>query len=380
MRRTRADGSWPAVLAAFSLGAALIHAAVVAQHGGALGWLFAATAAAQGTWALVVLVRPRRDVLIVGLVLNACAVGAYLLSRTVGLGSLESVEPFGTADLICAGLESAIVVSTVYLLSPRSLLPSYRRIGPIAAGVVVVMVVMISVPGLVATASGHSHAAGGAHDAGSHDAGASAAAGVHDHDVVGQSSFSREAQRQADALVADTQRDARRWLDADQAEADGFHYIGDGPFLHYINWKGIDQPGTLDPRRPEALVYAARPDGTRKLIAAMYVTPWGTSMDQVPAVQGAHWHDHGKLCFDAELKLVGDLASDGVCRPAGTLKIFPPMLHVAIGRNRCGPFGNLEQSEDPVAKNAVARLAQAGITLPTNDASTACATTHHHES
>ncbi len=343
---------WPPVLAALSLGAALIHAAVAAQHDGLLGRLFVATALVQGAWALVVVVRPRTGVLVIGLLVNLAALLAYVASRTVGLGSLEAVEPFGTPDVVCAVLEAAIVVSVAYLLSPRSLLPSYRRIGPLAAGSVVALVVIAAVPGLAATSGGHAHG-GAAHDAGAHDAG-----GGHDHDAAGQSSFVRDAQRRTDQLVAETRLGAARWRDPEQAEADGFRWIGDGPFLHYVNWKWVDQAGTLDPRRPEALVYAARADGTTKLIAAMYVTPFGTTASEVPAVQGASWHDHGNLCWDDSMRLSGYLDASGVCLPEGTLKVLPPMLHVSMADNRCGPFGDVEQSRDPVAEGAVAAPAR----------------------
>ncbi len=326
------------MLAALSLSAALIHAAVVPQHSGLLGWMFAATAVAQGAWALLVIARPRRDVLIAGLVINAGAVGVYLASRTVGLGSLEAVEPFGTADVVCALIEAAIVVSAGYLLSPRNVLPSYRRIGPIAAASVVAIVVMISVPGLVAT-TGHNHSAGGSHDAGSHDV------------------ISPADQARANRLVADTQRFATRWEDPAVATADGYETISHSAIEHFINWKLVAKPGTLDPRHPESLVYVARADGTLKLTMVMYVVPWGTKEANVPSVAGSTWHTHPNLCFDAERRHVVSYSNaKGVC-PTGRILAIPPMLHVSLVPNACGPFGDVPTALDPTSRALMARVA-----------------------
>src|SRR4051812_30712457 len=97
-RAPRPDGPGlglaPAVrvtLAAVSAGAGAIHLAMVPPHWGesvAEGVGFAVSGWLQLAFAAVVLVRPTRNLLRLGIVLNLAAIGAWVVSRTAGL-------PFG---------------------------------------------------------------------------------------------------------------------------------------------------------------------------------------------------------------------------------------------------------------------------------------------
>src|SRR5262249_19122929 len=75
---------------------------------------------------------------------------------------------------------------------------------------------------------------------------------------------------------------------------------------------------TLDPTRPEALVYAfGGANRTPFLIGAMYMDRAGSTPPQ-PGGCLTQWHDHTNLCLAPTAGVVGTVASDGSC-PAGSV-------------------------------------------------------------
>lgn len=374
--------AWAVVLAGLSLAAALIHATAVSEHAGVspLAELFAAAAILQGAWALLIIARPRRDTLLVGLAANAVFVAVYGVSRLVALPVLgiDAAEAVGFQDLTCALLESAIVVIAGYLLVPRVVVPSFRNLGAVPAAVVLLGVAFVAVPAL---AAGHGHD----HDESAHSHGATTGeSAAHVHTAAEVSPVSAKRPARADRLIADTKRELARWKDYRVAEADGFVSMGDGRsgFEHFGNRANARTPETLDPAHPESLVYSVSADGTRTLVSAMYITPPGTSLDDVPDVAGATWHAHSNLCW-AGGRIVG-VNVNGRCVPGGTSRVTAPMLHVWIVRNPCGPFADLENSS-ALRGNAphdgiIARLTGATATTPaTNaDGTPSCTHTHGH--
>src|SRR3954452_25489313 len=85
-RRARSRVLWTA--AAISLAAAWVHLAYMGSHfreWWAYGAFFAAAAAGQAAFAVLVLVRPAVPMLLGGIALNAGIVGMYVLSRTQGV-------------------------------------------------------------------------------------------------------------------------------------------------------------------------------------------------------------------------------------------------------------------------------------------------------
>jgi hypothetical protein len=117
-----------------------------------------------------------------------------------------------------------------------------------------------------------------------------------------------------------------------------------------VKWSLVDDGYILDSKRPESLVYEVQPSGAKKLAAAMYTLPFGSTFADVPDVGGklTQWHVHNDICLrdnpnDPLQKTVSSLVSaDGEC-PAGTTKAGAvPMLHVWIVKNACGPFAALE--------------------------------------
>jgi hypothetical protein len=93
-RQARIDRSVLATAAVASVAAGMVHATAAGNHTGddTLVRLFALTAAAQAAWGLIALMRPMRAVAWAGVALNAVFVGAWLLSRTVGLPFVDSLR------------------------------------------------------------------------------------------------------------------------------------------------------------------------------------------------------------------------------------------------------------------------------------------------
>ncbi len=139
-----------------------------------------------------------------------------------------------------------------------------------------------------------------------------------------------------------------QWADYRDAEAAGFRSIGDGGtgFEHFIQWDWIGDDVTLDPNRPESLVYEPRSDGSRTLVSVMYMLAADVALDDVPDIGGAlmQWHIHDDLCFttgDAPWSGAPPCAG-GTC-PDGLQHFQPsPMIHVWITPHPCGPFASLE--------------------------------------
>ncbi len=167
-------------------------------------------------------------------------------------------------------------------------------------------------------------------------------------DLSGTPGVTPEQQAAAENLIAITLVRLPKWSDPAVAEAAGFRSIGDGAtgHEHYIQWDWINDDVVLDPDFPESLVYEPQPDGTKRLVSAMYMLPDSVALEDVPDIGGAlmQWHIHDDLCFtrgDAPT-VAGVTNAQGECR-AGLQKFRPaPMIHVWITPHPCGPFAALE--------------------------------------
>ncbi len=168
-------------------------------------------------------------------------------------------------------------------------------------------------------------------------------------DLSGTPGVTLEQQAAAENLVAVTLVRLPQWSDYKVAEAAGFHSIGDGitGAEHYINWDWINDDVILDPDHPESLVYQPQPDGSKKLVSAMYMLPDTVKLEDVPNIGGAlmQWHIHDNLCFTNDPvapRVAGVISSGGTCN-APLVKFRPaPMIHVWITSHPCGPFAALE--------------------------------------
>ena len=364
-RTARIDRSVLATAAVASVAAGMVHATAAGNHAGddTLVRLFALTAAAQAAWGLIALMRPMRTVAWAGVALNAVFVGAWLLSRTVGLplvDSLRGVEPAGTQDVIAAALGATAVAAAAL-----SVVQPVRR-ATLETGWVIASVVAVTFVAVPAMAAEHTHAAGHVHadatvpaadeHAGhQHTDGATAAssasAGGHHHEVPARLDHDpTDAQLQAAAdLIVRTKQATLQYSDVKVAEANGYRSIGDGftGVEHFINREYMDDTDTLDPAKPESLVYRVNPDKTREFITVMYILPNGSTMDDVPDIAGnlTLWHDHDNLCFDPATSRLSGIFVDGACKPAGIHVQTAPMLHVWVTPNPCGPFAGTDAKQ-----------------------------------
>ena len=141
----------------------------------------------------------------------------------------------------------------------------------------------------------------------------------------------------AQDLRVRTVRAIQRYRDIRLAYADGYVPANqsDAPLQHLINPAYLAAGRTLDPERPESLVYSGisfRP----VLLGAMYIMPPG---QPGPEVGGAltTWHDHADLCFTPGGGISGHVGPRG-CAPGSALVASPQMLHVWLVDNPAGPF------------------------------------------
>jgi hypothetical protein len=120
-RRPRPSGPFVA-LAIASAGAAATHAAVGPAHfreAAAFGVFFALAAASQAGWAVLLLLRPTRRLLVVGAIGNAAVVALWAVTRTIGLPIGPDPwrpEAIGAADALAAQLEIALTLGASWLL------------------------------------------------------------------------------------------------------------------------------------------------------------------------------------------------------------------------------------------------------------------------
>ena len=152
----------------------------------------------------------------------------------------------------------------------------------------------------------------------------------------------------AEALIATTIKDLKRFETPAQAYAAGYRSIGDAVTgdEHFVNWSYANDGHILDPTRPESVVYEVR-NGKQTAVAAMFALPFGSTFANVPDVGGAltQWHVHNNLCLtnDPQQRVVAGVIGEKEPCPAGTTKAGnTPMLHVWSTPNPCGPFAALE--------------------------------------
>ena len=278
-------------LAMLSLGAAGIHFAVMSDHFNLTwyhGTFFAATAWLQLAWAVAIVVKPSRRLLIAGIIGNLVIAEIWLVSRTIGIpfGPESGVaEAVSFSDVLSTILEVGIVLGSLALLKPRFLdrpAPSASAL-PGVAGVGVLVAALATLSLTPAFASGHSHgAAGHSHSHGATESATAAAGHTHSHgtgaagvpaavaphpfdpalpiDLSGVPGVSPEEQARAENLLAATVMRLPQWADPAYDEAHGFFSIGDGVTgtEHYVNM--AVHAGRRDARPRPARVAGVRHD------------------------------------------------------------------------------------------------------------------------
>lgn len=186
------------LLATLSAAAGVIHLAMVPMHAGDStidAVLFGAAGWAQIALAVALIARPVRLVVEATVVLNVAIAVGWAVSRTRGLpwGAHAGIaESSSFIDLLCTGLEIALVVGAAITLSRPRLLEKVSTTPALVVGSIVPLaILLVTTTALAApetrthghgggeTAAGHTHTAGEAADGHTHTAGE--AADGHDH-------------------------------------------------------------------------------------------------------------------------------------------------------------------------------------------------------
>jgi hypothetical protein len=380
-RRSLAVSPTLAVGAIASIGAGAIHAAAIGVHSEHRQAVitFTIVAAVQLAWGVLALLYANRWLALAGAAANTAAFVGWVMAKTSGIGfidGLDVAEKAQFADFAAAMLAAVAVIGAVAFAVTGMRASSLGR-PALALGAVITTA--ITVPAMVAAGS-HSHAGAGHTHGGeatavhTHGAGSGATAG-HSHaaaippkpydptkpiDLGGVPGVSLEQQARAENLIAITLLRLPQWNDYKYAESQGFSSIGDGVtgHEHFINTTFFDDGRILDPDHPESLVYEPQPDGSKKLVSAMYMLAPNQTLDDVPDVGGklTQWHIHNNLCFTTDGRVGGLTNGAGGCNAPLVKGPEMPMIHVWIQPHPCGPFAALEGIGGGQIKEGEARL------------------------
>ncbi|HKY68009.1 MAG TPA: hypothetical protein VJM49_16625, partial [Acidimicrobiales bacterium] len=336
-----------------SIAAGAIHATAAGAHAEhrAAVIAFVLTAVAQIGWGVLALGRAGRWVSLGGVAVNLAAVVGWMVAKTSGIGfvqGLDAAESPRFADTLAAVLALVAVAGAVFALAAVS--PVRGR--PLVVGAGALAALALVVPAMVST-GGHEHG-GGRGAAGHEHASAPTPPRPYDGtlpvDLGGVPGVTAEQQADAEALVTETIEKLPRFAEVGDAEAAGYHTIGDAlsGWEHYINWDLMDDDAVLDPDLPESLVYEVDPvTDERTLVAAMFMAASDTTLDDVPGLGGdlVQWHIHNDLCYGGEpgeWTLFAYASPPAPCPPGTSRRTMNPMMHVWITPHECGPFASLE--------------------------------------
>ncbi len=343
-----------------SLAAGTVHAGAIAGHSEhrRVVFAFVALAVVQLAWGAAALSRSRPPSEATGSKLTGSALAGlglgtglvafvgWVWTKTAGIPFVEGIdraEPVRLADALAAGLALVVVASATKALVARPLvLPR-----PVAVGVVLA-IAALTVPGTLA-AIDHPHSGGHTLPDGTAQVASAVPPRAFDPalpiDLGGVDGVSPQQQARAENLLAATVLRLPQWSDAEYALANGFRSIGDGftGTEHLLNPAFVADATLLDPDAPESLVFDTS-GGGRRLVAAMYMMPPGSTFDDVPDIGGAltQWHIHDNLCFNAEGRVAGLTPAGAACAAPLVQGPQVPMIHVWIEPHPCGPFAALE--------------------------------------
>jgi hypothetical protein len=340
-------------LAALSAGAAAIHFAVVFEHFAEYalyGAFFLVLSWAQVIWPVVLLWRPSRLWLWLGIAGNAVVIAVYVASRTAGLPfgpDLHNPESAGALDVVSCVLEFGLIAGCAALLWRPSLAdrPAARR-GALAraAALAAVPAVVIAATTAVMTpgwagpegpagmASGMSQSSPGTLDAGTGDMGATD--GQPDMQMYGSTAPPTAAQVvAAAALIRETGTSLKRYANVQAALAAGYTYVLKTNGEEHLLYDGPDPAYQgLNPQDPSSLVYAINvPGHAPVLLGAMYIMG---GQQNGPQVGGGltRWHSHLVTCVGGQQTIAGfGVQLRGGCNPATWQdKYTAQMLHVWV--------------------------------------------------
>jgi hypothetical protein len=347
-------------LAALSVGAAAIHFAVVFEHFveyTLYGAFFLVISWAQLIWPAVLLWRPSRLWLWLGIAGNAIIIAVYVASRTVGLPfgpDLHNTESVGALDVVSCALEFLLIVGCAVLLWRPSLAdrPVARR-GAVArvAALVAVPVAVIAATtavmtpgwagpegpagmaaGMSSQSSSNSQSSSGSLTSGMGDMGSTD--GLPDMQMYGSTAPPTAAQVQAAAqLIEQTDVSLKRYANVQAAFAAGYTYVLKTNGEEHLLYNG-DNPGYqgLNPQDPSSLVYAINvPNHAPILLGAMYIMG---DQQNGPQIGGGltRWHSHLVTCVNGRETIAGfGVQLRDSCNPATWQDTYTAqMLHVWV--------------------------------------------------
>jgi hypothetical protein len=347
-------------LAALSVGAAAIHFAVVFEHFveyTLYGAFFLVISWAQLIWPAVLLWRPSRLWLWLGIAGNAIIIAVYVASRIVGLPfgpDLHNTESVGALDVVSCALEFLLIVGCAVLLWRPSLAdrPVARR-GAVArvAALVAVPVAVIAATtavmtpgwagpegpagmaaGMSSPSSSNSQSSSGSLTSGMGDMGNTD--GLPDMQMYGSTAPPTAAQVQAAAqLIEQTDVSLKRYANVQAAFAAGYTYVLKTNGEEHLLYNG-DDPGYqgLNPQDPSSLVYAINvPNHAPILLGAMYIMG---DQQNGPQIGGGltRWHSHLVTCVNGRQTIAGfGVQLRDSCNPATWQDTYTAqMLHVWV--------------------------------------------------
>jgi len=309
-------------VASLSVGAAAIHFAVIFEHFAEYtlyGVFFLVVAWAQMIWAAVVLWRPSRLWLSLGIAGNALVLAVYVASRAVGLPvgpDAGHPEPFGGLDGVSAFLEFALIAWSAALWWRPSLADRPVRRGGARGGVI--GVAGHAWHGVDLASPGHE--------------------GVRLHHAPTAAQVIA-----AGRLIKETGASLARYRSVQAALAAGYTYVLRVNGEEHLLYDGGDPSYTgLDPRHPSSLVYATDvPDHAPILLGAMYIENRNASGPQVGGSL-TRWHAHLVVCDGGKPTIAGfGVQLRGSCNPATWHDRYTAqMLHVWIVPHPGGPFSD----------------------------------------
>jgi hypothetical protein len=322
-RRVELPSGARLLLAVLSGGAGAIHLAMVPSHWGesvAEGLSFAVVGWLQLAFAVAVWSRPSRLLLRLGILLNGAVVGAWVVSRTIGLpygAHAGEAEDAGFVDVTTVAFELVLVACAAALLvRPRLGRRLAGRGFAVAAGaalgVLALTTATLASPGArdhgthgaeTAAGAGNSHGAGAA--AAEDDKGLSLLSnGQHAHDMVVHE-LDAPTQKALDAQLDITREVAALTPTVADALAAGYQRVGPyfpGIGAHYMKrgFAGVtmNPDGVIDEtdlRNPLMLIF----DGTdrdSKIAGFMYYSMAGSEPAGF-AGRNDYWHYHEQLCL-----------------------------------------------------------------------------------
>jgi hypothetical protein len=365
-------------LAALSVGAAAIHFAVTFEHFNEYvlyGVFFLIISWAQLIWAAVLVWRPSRLWLSLGMAGNAIVLAVYVASRSTGLPigpGIHHPEPVGGLDVVTGILEFALIAGCAALLWRPSLAdrPVRRR------GVFAAVAAMLAVPTAVIAAttavmtpgwagpegpagmtsppsgSGSSAPSG---SSGMGDMGSTS--GRPDMRMYGSTSPPTAAQViAAGQLIKETDASLARYQSVQAALAAGYTDILHANGEEHLLYNGSNPAyAGLNPQDPSSLVYATNVRHHAPiLLGAMYIEDRNTNGPQVGGSL-TRWHSHLVVCDGRRQTIAGFglQVQGGSCDPATwTERYTEQMLHVWVVPYPGGPFSD---DLSVAATNAAAR-------------------------